>query len=63
MLVEVKQLLTCQSVPDLACSIVGASDELVSLLVEGTVSQWKQMGSESLKEFESLVLVLLLLMD
>ena len=63
MLIEVKQLFACQSVPDLAGSIVGASDELVSLFVEGTVGQWKQMGSQSLKQFKSLVLVLLLFVN
>ena len=63
MFVEVEQLLSCQGVPDLAGSIVRASNELVSFFVEGTVGQGKEMGSEGLEEFESLVFVLGLFMD
>lgn len=60
---EVKEFLTSDGVPDFAGSIVGASDELVSGLVEGAVGQRKQVSSQHLKTVESLVFVLKLLLD
>ena len=62
-LVQGKKLLSGVGVPDLAGAIVRASDELVSGLVEGTVGQRKQMGSQHLEKGELLHLVLELFLN
>ena len=63
MLVKREQLLARVGVPHLASAVIAASDELAAALVEGTVGERKQMGSQDLEEPEALHLVLLLLLD
>ena len=60
---EGEKLLTSNSVPNLAGSIVRASDELAAALVESTVGEREEMGLASLEVSESLFKVLLLLFN
>ena len=60
---EGEKLLTSNSVPNLAGSVIGASDELAATLVESTVGEGKEMGFASLEVSESLFKVLLLLFN
>ena len=62
-LVQREQLLASVRVPHFAGSVVRASDEPVASLVEGTVRQGKQMGSQGLEKGELLHLVLELLLN
>ena len=57
-LVKRQQFFAGHGVPDLASAIVTSSDELATVLVEGTVSERKQVSSEHLEEFKVLLLVL-----
>jgi hypothetical protein len=56
-LVQGKQFLARVGVPNFTGSIVGASDEFVTALVEGTVCQGKQMGAKHLEKSELLLLI------
>ena len=48
-LCQVEKFLARNRVPNFASSIVGASDEFVSSLVESTVGKWQQVSSKGLK--------------
>jgi hypothetical protein len=63
MFVEGEQFLAGVCVPDLARAIVGARNELVSALVEGTVGKGQQMGAKHLEQSELLLLVFQLLFN
>jgi len=62
-LVQRKQFLARVGVPNFAGSIVGASDEFVTALVEGTVCEGKQMGAKYFKKSEFLLLIFQLLFN
>ena len=59
-LVERKELLARVGVPNLACSVIGASDEFATILVECAVCQWEQVSTKHFLKTESLLLILLL---
>lgn len=61
--VKRKQLLARISVPHLTGPIVGARDELVTILVERAVCKRQQVGAQNLEQREFLFLVFLLLLD
>ena len=63
MLVEGEQLLAGVRVPNFAGAIITSSDELASVLVEGTVGQGKQVRAQNFEQAKALGLVLLLLLD
>lgn len=60
---QIKEFFTCNSVPNFASSIIWASDEFVSSLVESTVGQWQQVSTQSLEAGKSLVFILKLFLD
>lgn len=62
-LVEREQLLAGVRVPNFAGAIITSSDELASVLVEGTVGQGKQVRAQNFEQAKALGLVLLLLLD
>ena len=61
--VKREQFFTGHGVPDLTSAIVTSSDELATVLVEGTVSEGKQVSSEHLEEFKVLLLIFSLFLD
>jgi len=63
MLLQRKQFSATLGVPYFTRSIVGASNELVSRFIKGTVRQRKQMCSQYLKQLELLLLILHLLFN
>ena len=63
MFVERSQLLSGLCVPHFAGAIVGSSDELTSVFVEGAVSQREQVSAKYFEKTEALLLVLLLLLN
>ena len=62
-LVQRKQLLARIRVPHLAGPIVGARNELITVLVERAVSKRQQVGAQNLEQREFLFLVFLLLLN
>lgn len=46
-------------VPNFACSIITASDELISVLVKGAVGQWKNVSLQCFEELKILLFFLL----
>ena len=62
-LIEREEFLASHSVPNFAGAIIATSDESASAFVEGTVSEWKQVGTEHLEEAKALALVLQLLLN
>ena len=61
--IQREKFLSWISIPNFACPIIWACDELVTRLVECAVGKRKQMSPQYLEKSELLLLVLLLLLD
>lgn len=62
-LLEGQKLSTSLCIPNATCPIVATSDELVTGLVKRTVRERQEMRSQHSEQFETLLLVLHLLLD
>lgn len=63
MLIEGEQLLAGDGVPDLAGTVIAASDEFVSTLVKCAICQGQQMSSKDFEQCKLLLLVFKLLFN
>ena len=55
--IQTQQLCTRIGIPNFAGSVVAASNEFIATLVEGTVSEWQQMGAQHFEQAKLLLLI------
>jgi hypothetical protein len=60
---QCQQLVTCDSVPDLACAIITTCYELISSLIECAVGEGQDVRAQDLEQEEVAAALHLLLLD